>query len=140
MKRNQVSDFPFFCVFFLSKGNFQDFYCTIMKTCLYNTDPLKPHFYIVKLGFIEVYIIFLISAQKHILWVHVRTAEYQQSMFLSRNMKKKMFLFGNFQFLEVKFSVYLNRHVFVMQCSVSKALDQTVYMLSDLGLHCLHLP
>ena len=29
------------------------------KTCLYNPDPLKPHFYIVKLGFIGVYIIFL---------------------------------------------------------------------------------
>ena len=35
----------------------------ITKTCLYNFDPLKPHFYIVKLGFTEVYIIFLISAQ-----------------------------------------------------------------------------
>ena len=37
-------------------------------------DPLKPHFYIVKLGFTRVYIIFLISAQKHRLWVLVRTA------------------------------------------------------------------
>ena len=36
----------------------------IKKTCLYNFDPLKPHFYIVKLGFTGVYIIFLISAQK----------------------------------------------------------------------------
>ena len=36
----------------------------ITKTYLYNFDPLKPHFYIVKLGFTEVYIIFfLISAQ-----------------------------------------------------------------------------
>ena len=35
----------------------------ITKTCLYNSDPLKPHFYIVKLGFAGVYIIFLISAQ-----------------------------------------------------------------------------
>ena len=35
----------------------------ITKTYLYNFDPLKPHFYIVKLGFIRVYIIFLISAQ-----------------------------------------------------------------------------
>ena len=33
----------------------------ITKTYLYNSDPLKPHFYIVKLGFIGVYIIFLIS-------------------------------------------------------------------------------
>ena len=31
----------------------------ITKSCLYNVDPLKPHFYIVKLGFIGVYIIFL---------------------------------------------------------------------------------
>ena len=35
----------------------------ITKTCLYNFDPLKPHFYIVKLEFTGVYIIFLISAQ-----------------------------------------------------------------------------
>ena len=50
-------------------------YCLhITKTCLYNIDPLKPHFYIVKLGFTGVYIIFLISAQKHRLWVRVRTA------------------------------------------------------------------
>ena len=34
----------------------------ITKTCLYNFDPLKPHIYIVKLGFTGVYIIFLISA------------------------------------------------------------------------------
>ena len=46
----------------------------ITKTCLYNFDPLKPQFYIVKLGFTGVYIIFLISAQKHRLWVLVRTA------------------------------------------------------------------
>ena len=35
----------------------------ITKTCLYSFDPLKPHFYIVKLRFTGVYIIFLISAQ-----------------------------------------------------------------------------
>ena len=46
----------------------------ITKTYLYNFDPLKPHFYIVKLGFTGVYIIFLISALKHKLWVLVRTA------------------------------------------------------------------
>ena len=39
----------------------------ITKTCLYNTDPLTPHFYIVKLEFTGVYtsIIFLIF-RKHI--------------------------------------------------------------------------
>ena len=35
----------------------------ITKTHLYNFDPLKPQFYIVKLGFTGVYIIFHISAQ-----------------------------------------------------------------------------
>ena len=44
----------------------------ITKTYLYNFDLLKPHFYIVKLGFTGVYIIFLISAQKHRLWVLVK--------------------------------------------------------------------
>ena len=47
---------------------------TITKTCLYIFDPLKPHFDIVKLGSTGVYIIFLISAQKHRLWVLVTTA------------------------------------------------------------------
>ena len=36
---------------------------SIRKTCLYNFDPIKPHFYIVKLGFAGVYIIFVISAE-----------------------------------------------------------------------------
>ena len=47
---------------------------SLSKTYLYNFDPLKPHFNIVKLRFTGVYIIFLISAQKHRLWVFVRTA------------------------------------------------------------------
>ena len=34
----------------------------ITKTCMYTFDPLKPHFYIVKLGFTGVYISFHISA------------------------------------------------------------------------------
>ena len=65
----------------------------ITKTRLYNVDHLKPHFYIVKLGFRGVYIIFLISAQKHRLWYSLEpprrggSNEYSQSMFLSRNMK-----------------------------------------------------
>ena len=41
----------------------------ITKTCLYNFDPLKPHFYTVNLGFTGVYINFPISAQNHGLWV-----------------------------------------------------------------------
>ena len=50
----------------------------ITRTRLYNFDPLKPHFYVVKLGFTGVYIIFLISAQKHRLWTLVRTASLRR--------------------------------------------------------------
>ena len=93
----------------------------ITKTCLYNFDPLKPHFYTVKLGFTGVYIIFVISAQKHILWVLVRTASARRFYrvptiyVLSRNMKNiRFFYVKNCHFWVVKFSVYLNRRVFVM--------------------------
>ena len=48
------------------------------KKGLSNVDPLKPHFYMVKLGFTGVYIIFLISSQKHRLWVLVRNASLRQ--------------------------------------------------------------
>ena len=41
---------------------------SIIKIRLCNFDPLKPHFYIVNLGFTGVYIIFLISDQNR-LWV-----------------------------------------------------------------------
>ena len=50
----------------------------ITKTCLFNFDPLKPHFYVVKLGLTEVYIFFLISAQKRRSWVLVRTTSLRQ--------------------------------------------------------------
>ena len=90
-------------------------------TCLYNFDPLKPHFYIVKLGFTGVYIIFLISAQTIDCGYSLEpprrggSNEYPQSMFLSRNMKIiRVVLSKKIQFLEVKFSIYLNRRVFVM--------------------------
>ena len=56
----------------------------ITKTCLYNNDPLKPHFYIVKLGFTGVYII---SAQNIDYGYSLEpprrggSKEYPQSMF-----------------------------------------------------------
>ena len=62
---------------------------TITKTCLYNFDPLKPHIYIVKLGFTEVYFIFLISAQNIDCGYSLEpprrggSNEYPQSMFLA---------------------------------------------------------
>ena len=97
----------------------EEIFNVITKTCLYNFDPHKPHFYIRKLGFTGVYIIFLISAQTHRLWVLVRTASSRRFKrvptiyILSRNMKNiRIFLSENFHFLVVKFSVFLNRHVF----------------------------
>ena len=93
----------------------------ITKTYLYNFDPLKPHFYIVKLGFTGVYIIFLISTQNIDCVYSLEpprrggSNEHPQSMFLSRNLKNMIFFYlKNFQFLEVKFSIYWNRRVFVM--------------------------
>ena len=59
----------------------------ITKTGLYNLDRLKPHFYVVKLGFTGVYIIFLISAKNidcgySLEQPHQGSAnEYPQSMF-----------------------------------------------------------
>ena len=111
---------------------------TITKTYLYNDDPLKPHFFIVKLGFTGVYIILLISAQKHRLWVLVRTASPRRFervptiCGLSRKMKKiSEILFDNLPFLVVKFSVYLNRRVFVMKTRNSLRIH-TVWSESSL--------
>ena len=79
----------FNCNPFGSKGNVR----IITKTCLYNFNPLKPHFYIVKLGFTGVYIIFLISAQNIDCGYSLEpprrggSNEYPQSVF-RRNMKK----------------------------------------------------
>ena len=79
----------------------------ITKTCVYNADPLKPHFHIVKLGFTGVYIIFLFLL-KNI------DCGYSLLYVLSSHMKNiRIFVSENFQFLEVKVSIYLNRRVFV---------------------------
>ena len=86
----------------------------ITKTCRYNFDPIKPHFYIVKLGFTGVYITFHISAQNitstHNLCFEQIYEKYQN--FLSENFLFFFFFF----FLFVKFSIYLNKRVFVMIC------------------------
>ena len=92
----------------------------ITKIRLYSFDPLKPHFYIGKQGFTWVYIIFLISAQKHRLWVLVSLAEAvltstHNLCFEQKYEKYQTFLSENFQVLEVKFSIYLNRRVSVME-------------------------
>ena len=106
----------------------------ITKTCLYNFDPLKTHFYIVKPGFTGVYIIFLISAQKHRLWVldeAVLTSTHNL-YFEQKYEKYQNFLSKHFQCLVVIFSVNLNRRVFVME----KILDHFFYVSDEpFGLH-----
>ena len=93
---------------------------TISKTCLYNFDPLKPHFYIVKLGFTRVYNFFLFLLETidygYSLELPRRggSNEYPQSMFWAEIWKYQNFYLRIFIFLVVKFSVYLKRHVFVM--------------------------
>ena len=65
----------------------------ITKTCLYNFD--KPHFFIVKLWFTGVYIIFVISAQKHRLWYSLVHTTY---VFKQKCEKCQSFYLKNFSF------------------------------------------
>ena len=105
---------------------------SITKIYLYNFHPIKPHFYIVKLGFTGVYIIFLFSAQNIdcgytlerldeavLTSTHNLCFESTNNLCFEQKYKKniRICLSENFQILVVKFSVYLNRHVFVMQRS-----------------------
>ena len=92
----------------------------ITITYVYNFEPLKPHFYIVKLGFTGVYIIFHISAKNIDCEYSYEPSrqgssnEYHNLYFEQKYEKYQNFLSENFQFLEVNFSIYLNRHVVVM--------------------------
>ena len=96
----------------------------ITKTCLYSFDPLEPHFYIEKLGFTRVYIIFLIFAQNIDCGYSLEpprwggSNEYHNLCFEQKYEKNIRFLAKNFLFLEMKISIYLNRRVFVMNGSV----------------------
>ena len=76
----------------------------ITKTYLYNFDPLKSHFYIVKLGFTGVNIIFLISAQKIDCGYSLEppprggSNDYARSIFWAKIWKISEFLSENFSF------------------------------------------
>ena len=85
----------------------------ITKTYLYNFDPLKPHFYIVKLGFTGVYIIFLISAQNIDCGYSLEpprwggSNEYPQTMFWAENKKNIRIFIWKFSFFGGKiFSIF----------------------------------
>ena len=97
----------------------------ITKIYLYNIDPLKPHFYIVKLGFTGVYIIFLISAQNIDCGYSLEPPLTHNLCFEQNYEKYQIILSENFQCLVVKFSIYLNRRVFVMCPGKASLFQQT---------------
>ena len=92
----------------------------ITKTYLYNFDPIKPHFYKVKPGFTGVYIFFLIFAKNidcgysleplaEAVLTNTHNLRFEQKFEKYQNFYLKISVF-----LVVKFSIYLNRRVFVM--------------------------
>ena len=96
----------------------------ITITCLYNFDPLKPQFYIEKQGYTLFFLFLLNNIDCGYSLEPPRRGgsnEYPQSMFEQKCEKQQSFLSENFQFLEVKFSVRLNRHVFIM-CDIKQSV------------------
>ena len=96
----------------------------ITKTCLYNIDPLKPHFYIVKQGLTGVNIIFFLFLLKNIYCGYSLEPPFRAILTSTHNLcseqkyeKYQSFLSENFQLLEVKLPINLNRRVFVIHCS-----------------------
>ena len=101
----------------------------ITKTCLYNFDPLKPHFCIKNWG-LQGYTLFFSFLLKNIDCGYSRRFYRVPTInVLSRNMKNiRIFYLKIFIFMVVKFSVYLNRHVFVMDIVQSSAqLSQLLF-------------
>ena len=99
----------------ISDAPFSDVVAQIItKTYLYNFDPLKPHFYIVKLGLQGYTLLFLFLFKNIDCGYSLEpprrggSNEYLQSMHCSRNMKNiRAFLYKIFYILEVKYSIYL---------------------------------
>ena len=129
--------FPEFFKYDMSRYRYLD----ITKTRLYNFDPLIPHFYIVKLG-LQGYTLYFIFLLKNIDCGYSLepphrggSNEYQQLCFEQNFEKYQSFLSELFQFLEVKFSIYLNRRVFVM--SISKIPFD--FEIKRIDVSCLQL-
>ena len=100
----------------------------ITKTCLYKVDPIKPHFYIVKLGFTGDTLFFLFLLKNIDCGYSLEpphrggSKQYPQSMFWAEMWKISELLSENFHFFGGIFSIYLNRLVFVMWSSVYRRL------------------
>ena len=93
----------------------------------------------VKLGFTGVYIIFLISAKNIDCGEAVLTSTHNLYFEQKYEKYQSFFLSENFQFLVVKFSVYLNRHVFVMVFFFSFDASENLYFAIVVSSGCLHL-
>ena len=89
------------------------------------------------MGFTGVYIIFLISAQIHRLWYSLEpphrggSNEYPQSMFRAEIWKISEFFIWKFSVFEVKFSIYLNRRVFVMGWGAGGGVTSYIWHSTD---------
>ena len=105
------------------------------KTCLYNFDPLKPHFYIVKLGFPGELFLGLLEnidcfgTRQNRLGEAVLTSTHNLC-FEQKYEKYLSFLSENFQILKMKFSIYLKRAHAMAKSKTSNACK--VYIR-----HCL---
>ena len=89
-------------------------WCFIRKTCPCNVYPLKPHFYIAKLGYAGVYLFFLFLLQNIDCGYSLEPPRrggsnvYPQKYVLSKNKKKyQKFPTEIFQFLQLKKSLYI---------------------------------
>ena len=116
---------------------------TITRSYLYNFDPLKSHFYKVKLEFTQVYTIFLISAQNidrgyslKRLAEAVLTSTHDLC-FEQKYEKYQRFFSEDFQFLEVKFSLYLNRHGFLMPAQPITLINAFLGFFADTCTCCI---
>ena len=95
------------CSFYKTTKSWHVHLC-IMKTRLYNFDPLKPHFYTVRLGFTGVYIIFLILLKNIDCGYSLETPswggsnKYPQSIFLEEIGKNIRIFIWKFFFFSCK--------------------------------------
>ena len=98
----------------------------ITKTCLYYFDPLKPHWGLQGYTLFFLFLLKNIDCGYSLEPPHWGSSnEYSQSMFWAEIWKISEFFFSeNFPSLVVKFSIYLNRRVFVMSCKIDFSLSK----------------
>ena len=117
---------------------------TVTKTYPYDFDPLKHQFYIVKLGFTGVYIIYLLFLLENINCGYSLepprrggSNEHPQSMFWAEIWKISEIFVWKFSVLGGEFSIYLNRRVFVMKGTFSDVAAHMLIMYNWLSYHLL---